>query len=125
MKQDLFQRFQRWLIAAIAIGALIYLGGSIWAGFSQMKEQFQIFEWVMFVYAIGLTLSNYALRFVKWHYLLGRLNVKMPLIEDMWTFTAGLSMAISSNGRCLFFDSSSRSGTISARISERKHSTCP
>ena len=95
MKQDLFQRFQRWLIAAIAVGALIYLGGSIWAGFSKMKEQFQIFEWVMFVYAIGLTLSNYALRFVKWHYLLGRLNVKMPLIEDMWTFTAGLSMAIS------------------------------
>ena len=95
MKQDLFQRFQRWLIAAIAIGALIYLGGSVWAGFSKMKDQFQIFQWSMFVYAILLTLSNYTLRFFKWHYLLGRLNVQMPLVEDMWTFTAGLSMAIS------------------------------
>ena len=47
MKQDLFQRFQRWLIAAIAIAILFIWVGSIWAGFSKMKEQFQIFEWVM------------------------------------------------------------------------------
>ena len=49
----------------------------------------------MFFYAILLTLSNYALRFVKWHYLLNRLNVPMPLKTDAWNFTAGLSMAIS------------------------------
>ena len=60
-----------------------------------MKDQFQLFQWSMFVYAILLTLSNYILRFFKWHDLLGRLTVQMPLVDDMWTFAAGLSMAIS------------------------------
>lgn len=95
MQKDLFQRFQRWVIIAIAVGALIYLFGSLWAGFADMQDQFAIFKWEMFVYAILLTLSNYILRFFKWHYLLGRLNVQMPIIENAWTFTAGLSMAIS------------------------------
>lgn len=95
MQRTLVARFQRWVIGALAIGALVYLVGSIWAGFDEVKAALGSFSWGYLVPLIGLTLVNYALRFAKWHYLLGRLGVAMPLADDAWTFIAGLSMSIS------------------------------
>jgi uncharacterized protein (TIRG00374 family) len=95
MQRSLLARFQRWVVGALAVGALVYLGGSIWAGFDEVSAALLAFDWRYLVPLIGLTAVNYALRFLKWHYLLGRLGVKMPLGEDAWTFVAGLSMAIS------------------------------
>ena len=94
-KKNLVQRFQRWVVAAIGVGALTFLGGSIWAGFDQMKEQIYGFTWWLAVPIILLTLLNYFLRFLKWHYLIGRLGANMPFWEDAWNFTAGLAMVIS------------------------------
>jgi len=42
-----------------------------------------------------LTLVNYGLRFFKWHYLLGRINVHVPVRTNVWVFTSGLAMVIS------------------------------
>ncbi|MBL8618418.1 MAG: flippase-like domain-containing protein [Deltaproteobacteria bacterium] len=95
MQRSLLARFQRWVVGALAIGALVYLGGSIWAGFDEVSAALLTFDWRYLVPLVGLTAVNYGLRFLKWHYLLGRLGVKMPLGEDAWTFIAGLSMAIS------------------------------
>lgn len=89
------ERFQRWVIGSIVACVLLYVGFSVWSGFEQIEDQLHIFDWSMFVVAILLTLSNYALRFVKWHYLLGRLNVSIDWKTDAWNFIAGLSMAIS------------------------------
>jgi uncharacterized protein (TIRG00374 family) len=94
-KGNLVERFRHWVIAAIAVGALLYLGGSIWAGIDKVAAVISRFEWLYLFPIIGLTLLNYGLRFVKWHYLLGRLGVQMPLGEDAWNFTAGLAMVIS------------------------------
>lgn len=95
MSTNLVHRFRRWVIVAIAFGAFFYLGYSIWTGFDEVKTQFAIFNWVYFLPVLVLTVLNYGLRFVKWHYLLRRLGVKMPLVEDAWNFTAGLAMVIS------------------------------
>ena len=95
MSTNLVHRFRRWVVIAIAFGALFYLGYSIWTGFDEVKTQFAIFNWVYFIPVLLLALVNYGLRFIKWHYLLGRLGVKMPLMEDAWNFTAGLAMVIS------------------------------
>ena len=94
-QQPLLVRFQKWIAVAIAFCVLLYLILSIWADGDKIKDELQHFDWSMFVYAILLTFSNYILRFMKWHYLLKRLNVQMPLITDAWNFIAGLSMAIS------------------------------
>lgn len=42
-----------------------------------------------------LTLVNYGLRFGKWHYFLLRLDVKVPLWDNLLIYTAGLAMVIS------------------------------
>ena len=94
-QQSIFHRFQKWVVAAIVFCVFLYLGFSIWSGLDEIQTQLQNFNWWMFVAAIALTLSNYVLRFFKWHYLLQRLDVHMPFGIDAWNFTAGLSMAIS------------------------------
>ena len=92
---NLVHRFRRWVIAAIALSAFFYLGYSVWTGFDEVSTQFAVFNWLYFIPVLVLTLLNYGLRFVKWHYLLGRLGVKMPLWDDLWNFAAGLAMVIS------------------------------
>ena len=92
---NLVDRFVRWVVAAIAVGALLYVGGSMWAGFDQVRDAMARFQWVYLLPMVALTLTNYALRFVKWHYFLRLLRVDMPWGEDAWNFLAGLGMAIS------------------------------
>lgn len=95
MKPNLIVRFRKWVVIAIAIGALLYLGGAVMADLDRVGGALENFQWWILLPVCGLTLLNYALRFVKWHYLLRRLNVDMPLKEDAWNFTAGLAMVIS------------------------------
>ena len=92
---DLQTRFIRWFIIAIASGSFLYVLGSVWVGFENMKEELQNFQWIYFLYALLLTLLNYGLRFVKWHYYIRRLQVDISIKENAWNFVAGLSMAIS------------------------------
>jgi len=92
---NLVDRFVRWAVGAAVFGALLYLGGSVWAGFDDMRAAFVAFDWRLIPLLVALTLTNYGLRFLKWHYFLGRLKVPMPFIEDLWNFLAGLAMVIS------------------------------
>lgn len=92
---DLVHRFVRWVVGAAVFGALLYLGGSLWAGFDDMKAAFGAFQWWLVPPLVALTLTNYGLRFLKWHYFLGRLKVPMPFVEDLWNYLAGLAMVIS------------------------------
>lgn len=95
MSARLVLRFRRWLVVAIAVGALLFLGGSVWAGADRVGAALRAFHWRWMVPVIGLTLVNYALRYAKWRYLLGRLGVRMALSEDLWNYAAGLAMVIS------------------------------
>lgn len=95
MKQDLLSRFQKWAAIAVALCFLLYLGGTIWAGYEKIQNQLSNFAWWTFGVALVLTLVNYILRFVKWHYLTLRLGVKIDWRSNAWNFFAGLSMVIS------------------------------
>ena len=95
MNANLFQRFQRWLFFALIFGVILYLVGSVWAGISQIQNQLIHYQWWAFFVAIALTISNYILRFFKWHYLCKRLNIDISVKDNAWIFFAGLSMAIS------------------------------
>ena len=56
MQNSLQQRFVRWFVIAVACGSLLYLGGSVWAGFDKIKDELPQFQWIYFAAAIGLTL---------------------------------------------------------------------
>ena len=95
MKQDLLSRFQKWAAIAVALCFLLYLGGTLWAGYEKISQQLTSFAWWTFGAALLLTLGNYILRFVKWHYLTRRLGIQVAWQDNAWNFFAGLSMAIS------------------------------
>lgn len=95
MQPNLIVRFRKWVVVSIAIGALLYLSGSVMADIDRVGDALESFNWWMLFPVCALTLLNYTLRFVKWHYLLHRLNVDMPLREDAWNFASGLAMVIS------------------------------
>lgn len=95
MKSNLIVRFRKWVVISIAIGAFLYLGGAVMADIDRVGGALETFQWWMLIPVCGLTLLNYTLRFVKWHYLLRRLGVDMPVRDDAWNFTAGLAMVIS------------------------------
>lgn len=94
-RSNLLLRFRRWAIWAIAAGAILYVGGSVWAGLGKTSEALRSFQWWLYLPVLALTLVNYSLRFVKWHTLLGRLGVQIPWRDNANLFIAGLAMVIS------------------------------
>ena len=94
-QQNLIRRFRKWVIWALAAGVLLYVGGSVWAGFQDMGAELSSFAWWIYGPVLLLTLGNYGLRFFKWHYLLRVLGVRIPIGENARIFTAGLAMVIS------------------------------
>ena len=71
---DLGRRFRRWLAWGVAVAALLYVAGSLYAGIGEVGDALYGFASWLYVPVLGLTLVNYGLRFWKWHFLIGRLG---------------------------------------------------
>lgn len=93
--RSLITRFGRWITWAIAFATIFYVGYSAWIGLGKVAATLAVFVWALYLPALLLTLLNYALRFWKWHYLLGRLGVRIPVAENALIFCSGLAMVIS------------------------------
>lgn len=92
---DAMSRFRRWAAIAVAVAALGWLGYAVFRGFTETASELAAFQWGWYVPVLLLTLVNYGLRYLKWHYLLGRLGIDIPHSANLWVFTAGLAMVIS------------------------------
>ncbi len=93
---SLTRRFRGWLAWSIAIAALMYLGYSFYVGVDEVSEAIGRFRWSALAAALALTIFvNYTLRWAKWHWLLLRLGVRLPLGESAVIFCAGLAMVLS------------------------------
>jgi uncharacterized protein (TIRG00374 family) len=94
-RPDLVRRFQRWLVWGLGIAALLYLGGSIYAGIGKVGSALATFAWWLMVPVLLLVLVNYFSRFLKWHYFLRHLGVRVSFRDNLLIFGAGLAMVIS------------------------------
>ena len=83
------------MVWAIVGGALLYVAGTVWAGFDEVGGQLAEFHWGIYLVVLLLTLVNYGLRFGKWEYLLRRLGVQVDLKDNLTIYLAGLAMVIS------------------------------
>lgn len=89
------QRFRRWAAWAVALSVLGYLGYALYRGFDQTAAELAGYPWWTLLPVLALTLVNYGLRYLKWHYLLGRLDIHISHRHDAPIFLAGLAMVIS------------------------------
>lgn len=94
-KPDAMARFRRWIAITVALAVLGWLTYALFRGFSETADELSGFRWGLYIPVLLLTLVNYSLRFFKWHYLLGRLGIRIPLRTNLGVFMTGLAMVIS------------------------------
>lgn len=77
------------LALAAVLGAFVLVGDLRGIG-----GQLRGFQWWAFAAAIGLALTNYGFRFLRWHLYLRHQGVAVPLGTSGLTFLAGFSMSV-------------------------------
>jgi glycosyltransferase 2 family protein len=90
-KQSILRR----MLPGILFGFLVLLVLSLLGDIRQVGDRVSSFRWSLFPLVLLLTLFNYTLRFVKWHYYLGQMGVKnLPVAESARLFVAGFPLAV-------------------------------
>lgn len=82
------------LYLALILGAATYLVLGFSANWSKLGRVFLQFHWPVLVPVIGLTLTNYFLRFLRWQIYIRWLKIPLATGESARFFGAGLIMVI-------------------------------
>lgn len=79
---------------SIALGLVVFLALSVFGDARQVGHNILNFRWLWLPVVLGLSLVNYLVRFVKWHYYLKVVAVDLSLKNSFVVFMSGLTMAI-------------------------------
>ncbi|MHB1131912.1 MAG: lysylphosphatidylglycerol synthase transmembrane domain-containing protein [Chloroflexota bacterium] len=85
----------RQLAFSLILGLLVVASLSFVADLPKVSEALASFDWRLLPAVLLLTLANYLLRFVKWHFYLGQIGVAgISLVDSLLLFMGGLSMVV-------------------------------
>ncbi len=91
ISQPILQRMTPGLI----LGFLVLLGLALMGDLRQVGQAMRTFDWRVYPAVLGLTLFNYTLRFVKWHYYLHVIGIHhITWVESLRMFVGGFPLAI-------------------------------
>jgi uncharacterized protein (TIRG00374 family) len=83
------------LLIGLGLGILVMLALAFWSDLSSLENILSRFRWEFFPLALGCTLFNYLLRFVKWHYYVRRVGARdLPVSASARLFVAGFPLAV-------------------------------
>lgn len=83
------------ILLSVVLAVVVYAILLLVSDASQLIAQVRSFQWELLPIIIGLTLFNYGLRFVKWHYYLGVVGVRdLSRVDSLLIFLAGFSMTL-------------------------------
>lgn len=94
---ELLNKNRSKIIFSFIFGLIVVTALAILGDFRKMLEVLTSFNWFLLVPILLLTLTNYVLRFLKWHYYLkvvGHGAEKTPAFDSGVIFISGLSMAM-------------------------------
>lgn len=92
---SLFQKHRNKFLFSLLFGILVYAVLLFAADFQQLTSAVRNFSWELLPIIVSLTLFNYALRFVKWHWYLGVVGVKnLHWLDSLLIYIAGFSMTL-------------------------------
>jgi len=86
------QKKKIWLIVIFAV--LVYLVMIIFADLDKSAEAFGNFNWIVLPAILCLAIINYLIRFLRWNYLLKKVDVHLKLKDNLFIFFSGLAMII-------------------------------
>ena len=85
----------RRLILGLVLGFVVFVGLILVGDIRQIGSEVRSFPWQIMPAVLGLTLWNYLLRFIKWHYFLKQVKVpNLPVLESARLFVAGFPLAV-------------------------------
>ncbi len=87
-------KLKRNMVAGIVLGALVYLVLSFYMGWDGIRQAVAHFRWSLLPLLLALSLVNYGVRFLKWHYYLGRIDVPLKPLDSLLVFLSGLMFSI-------------------------------
>lgn len=90
ISKDMKRRF----FASLILGMAVYLGLVIFGDMRSIGNSLKSFRWEIVPVIIGLSLCNYGIRFVRWSYYLKKLDISLPLRQNLTVFMSGLAMSI-------------------------------
>ncbi len=82
------------LLAGVLLGVAVLIGMGLYGDGRKLAASLAGFRWSLLVPVLGLTLLNYALRFLKWHYFLRVVGARPALSDSALVFLSGLGMAV-------------------------------
>jgi uncharacterized protein (TIRG00374 family) len=82
------------LITGVMIGIAIFAAFLLWGDVQGVVGIISTIPVLLFLLTVASTLASYFIRFIKWHYMLKRLDIDVPLKESLHIFLIGLSMSI-------------------------------
>jgi uncharacterized protein (TIRG00374 family) len=83
------------LLISLVLGAVVFVGLSAYADFSEVIDGLGAFEWAYLPLVLALSSVNYVLRFAKWQFYLRTIGVvDFPGRESALVYLAGLGMVV-------------------------------
>jgi len=84
-------------LASLGFAVLVLAVLAFYADAGKLVETVSCFNWALLPLILALTLFNYGVRFLKWHYYLGQIGVQgLGWWRSCVLFFAGLSMVVTS-----------------------------
>jgi uncharacterized protein (TIRG00374 family) len=90
----LLKKIRKNIFISLSVAGILYLGFTIYANFDNVIFAFASFNWFLIPLLLILSLTNYCVRFLKWHYYLNVVDVKIKTIDSFSIFMSGLIMSV-------------------------------
>lgn len=90
----MIEKVKKNILISLGLGALFYLIISFYADYDAVLKAFGRFNWLLFPLLLILSFSNYFTRFLKWHYYIKLLNIKLSFGDSFAIFMIGLIMSV-------------------------------
>jgi uncharacterized membrane protein YbhN (UPF0104 family) len=84
----------RRLLVPLGLGLLVFLGLVLTADPRLLLASFRRFDLRLLPWVLGLSLCNYALRFIRWEAYLGRLGVRLARAKSLAVFCVGFLLSV-------------------------------
>jgi uncharacterized protein (TIRG00374 family) len=84
----------RRLLIPLALGLLALIGLILWADARKLAGRLRDFDPALLIPVLGLSLVNYALRYVRWEIYLKALGVKLARARSLGVFLVGFLLSV-------------------------------
>lgn len=89
------RKFFRNIIISVFLGFLIFAGLAFYGDVSKFISSVSGFSWWLLPVILLLSLVNYFFRFLRWHFYISRVDIKVTIKDSLYIFYSGLLMAVS------------------------------